>query len=185
MRLFTAIDLVDRARAAIAEEQQRIIAALGDAAGSLRLVRSEHMHLTLVFIGEVVDARAAAIVEAMTRATPLPPFDLVFGGVGVFPSHGRPRVLWLGVLEGSPEAIALHAHVARQLTAVGVMVEDRPFRPHLTLARWKDSRRSTRPRLPESASAVAKTRVEAVTLYQSRVSSAGPSYTPLAHARLT
>lgn len=185
MRLFTAIDLALEARAAIAGEQQGIVAALADAARSLRLVRAEHMHLTLVFIGEVADVSGGAIVEAMARPIPLPPFELVFGGVGVFPSRGAPRVLWLGVLDGAREAIEVHAHVAGRLLAAGVPLADRPFRPHLTLARWRDSRPSTRPRFTESASAVARTRVEAVTLYQSRVSSAGPSYTALAHAPLT
>ena len=185
MRLFTAIDLAEKARAAIAEEQERIVAAFGDAARSLRLVRAEHMHLTLVFVGEVADARAGSIVEAMTPSIRLAPFELVFGGVGVVPSHGAPRVLWLGVLEGSREAIEVHAQVLRRLGAAGVPLEDRAFRPHLTLARWRDSRRSTRPQFPESAPAVTRTKVEAVTLYQSRVSSAGPSYTALARAPLT
>ena len=65
MRLFAALDLTDEARASIAAQQERIIARLGEASRSLRLVRPEHMHLTLVFVGEVPPSTSALIVETM------------------------------------------------------------------------------------------------------------------------
>src|SRR6266700_3220933 len=86
MRLFAAVELSDDARAAIAAEQQRIASALGTAARSLRLVRAGHMHLTLAFIGEIAEARAAPIVEVMSPDIAQAPFQVVFGGVGTFPS---------------------------------------------------------------------------------------------------
>ena len=59
MRLFIAVDLDDTARAAIAAEQKRVAAALGDARSAMKWVKPEHMHLTLVFLGEVSDPRCA------------------------------------------------------------------------------------------------------------------------------
>jgi len=56
--------------------------------------------------------------------------------------------------------------------------------PVLVLARWRERSRAGRPQLPESTHPAAHLDVEAVTLYQSRLSPAGPSYTALASARL-
>jgi 2'-5' RNA ligase len=184
MRLFTAVELTDDARAAIASEQQELATVLGAAARSLRFVRAGQMHLTLVFIGEIADARAGLIVEVMSADIAQAPFQVVFGGIGTFPGDGAPRVLWLGVVRGGPELVELAAIVARRLAAVGVAVDPRAFRPHLTLARWRERSRAGRPRLAESADAVARVDVGAVTLYRSRLSAAGPSYTALARARL-
>jgi len=184
VRLFAAIELDETTRAAIAAEQQRLIRAFGDAAGSLRLVKPDHMHLTLVFMGEIADERARPIVEAMDKRFALDPFVMEFGGAGVFPPHGAPRVLWVGIVQGAAEAIALQAAVADRLAPLGIEKEARPFRPHLTLARWREGRRADRPRLAGESRTVARTSVECVTLYQSRLSSAGPSYTALARAPL-
>jgi 2'-5' RNA ligase len=184
MRLFAAVALSDDARASIAAEQERIATALGAVARSLRFVQAGHMHLTLVFIGEIAEVGAGPIVELMSGHIAQAPFQLVFGGVGTFPPGGPPRVLWLGVMQGAQEITELGALVARRLAAGGVALESRPFRPHLTLARWRARRPARRPRLPEWTDRVAHLDVGAVTLYQSRLSPAGPSYTALAHARL-
>src|ERR1700676_1767357 len=138
MRLFAAVELCDDARAAIASEQEKLATVLVAAARSLRFVRAGHMHLTLAFIGEIADARTASIVEAMSANIAQAPFQVDFGGMGTFPRDGAPRVLWLGVVRGAPELIELAALVARRLAAVGVAVEPRTFRPHLTLARWRE-----------------------------------------------
>lgn len=183
MRLFTAIDLSDEARRAIAGEQTRIRRELPDA--SLRWVRPDHMHLTLAFIGEVAPVRGAAVVECMSAPLPQRPFRLVFGGVGVFPPHGAPRVLWLGSLDGAREAVELQRAVALRLESVGVPRGDRVFHPHLTLGRWRDGRPAWRGSLAQQGAVpVAEVAVAAVTLYQSRLSSSGPAYTALARAPL-
>ena len=183
-RLFVAIDLPDEARAAIAAEQRRIVAKL-DPRRRVTIVRTEHIHLTLVFIGEVDEARRAAIGEQMARDIDQPAFDLVFGGIGIFPPRGAPRVLWLGVSSGAELAIDLQHRVSARLQAAGVEPERRPFSPHLTLARWRESRPSDAGRVVEPAGrAVATVRVTEVTLYQSQLSSAGPTHMSLTRARL-
>src|SRR4051812_7807284 len=145
MRLFVAIELDEAARTAIAEEQQRLAAMFRDRGAAPRLVTSEHMHLTLVFIGEVPQERAQSIVAAASEPIPMPPFAVAFGGIGTFPSRGAPRVLWLGVADGAPEVMRLQSVVVSRLEVAGVARELRPFHPHLTLARWNESRASDRP----------------------------------------
>jgi 2'-5' RNA ligase len=183
MRLFTAIELTEDARAAIVAEQKRVAAVLTRNLGSLRLVRPEHLHLTLAFVGEVSEDRAAGIARAMTADIPLEPFQVVFAGVGAFPPRGAPRVLYLDVTEGAHAAVELHRHVAARLEAAGVGLDRRPFRPHLTLGRWRQSRPPDRPR-GTSAARVAEIQVRSVTLFQSQLSSSGPTYTRLTATRL-
>ncbi len=182
MRLFVAIDLSEEARAAIAEAQERMARTLRGS--SLRLVRPEHMHLTLAFVDSLPDDRSAQLATRLTEDIPEPCFQLAFGGVGVFPPSGAPRVLWLGIVRGEQETTRLQRLVTERLLLVGVEPERRPFHPHLTLARWRHSRPSERPRLLSEGNHIATMSVDAVTLYESRPTPSGPSYAALARARL-
>jgi RNA 2',3'-cyclic 3'-phosphodiesterase len=186
VRLFVAIELNDAARAAIAEEQRRLRIAF-DAAdrSALKWVAPAHLHLTLVFVGEVDPPRGDRIVEAMRQSIDVQPFSMVLGGRGVFPPHGAPRAVWLGVKGGADAVIEVQRHVAQRLARLGIAPEARTFHPHLTLARWRNSRPSDRRRaVDDRQTPVAQVAVESVALIQSRLSSAGPAYTALCHSRL-
>src|SRR5262245_2297509 len=135
MRLFIAVDLDDAARDAIAAEQKRLVAAIGSR-GGLRSVRADHMHLTLVFMGHVDDAKGPEIAAVTSETVAQAAFDLAFGGVGVFPPHGRPNVLWVGVTDGASEVTSVQREMASRVERFGIELERRPFHPHLTLARW-------------------------------------------------
>ncbi len=187
MRLFIAIDLDDSARAAVAAEQKRIAAALGDSRSAVKWVKPDHMHMTLVFLGEIEETGVSPIIEAMKRVVDTPPFEMVLENVGVFPPHGAPRVVWNGVTGGARQATDLQSAIAHRVAALGIDLESRPFRPHLTLGRWRTSRSADRRTVVASArpGVIARVRVDHATLYHSRPSSAGPSYTPLARATLT
>jgi 2'-5' RNA ligase len=110
----------------------------------------------------------------------------VFAGLGLFPAHRAPRVLWLGLSTGAAEAIDLQRRVAARLSTIGVTIEERAFHPHLTLARWREARNADRRRIAaaDHGTEVARIDVGAVTLYQSRLSSSGPTYAVLARAPL-
>jgi RNA 2',3'-cyclic 3'-phosphodiesterase len=183
VRLFTAIELTESARSAIAIEQRNAVEALGRNRGQLRLVRPEQMHLTLVFIGEVSEARAAAIAELMTGDILVQPFRIGFGGLGWFPARGAPRVLYLDVMTGMSAAIDLHDKVSDRLARAGVGRDERPFHPHLTLGRWRESRPSDRPGV-SARTEIAAVEVDRVALFQSRLSSSGSAYTRLASSLL-
>lgn len=187
MRLFVAVDLSEDARRAIAAEQKRIAVALADASKRLKWVRPEHMHLTLVFLGGVEEARVPAVVDAVGRDVDAPPFDVTFAGAGVFPPDRAPRALWVGVGAGASELTALQQEVAQRIASLGVALDDRPFSPHLTLGRWRTSRASDGRRAVAAVrqNAIARARVTRATLYDSHLSSSGPTYTVLARANLT
>ena len=186
MRLFVALDLDDDARRAITALQYRAAEALG-ADRSIKTVDPARMHLTLAFLGEIADRDVPAIVDTLSLDIVVRRFAAVFQGLGVFPPRGAPRILWLGVADGSAEIVELQQVVARRLEGLGIALEPRPFHPHLTLARWRASRPADRSRVlsADSRGAVARVNVDHVTLYQSRLSSAGPAYTALTRADLT
>jgi 2'-5' RNA ligase len=84
--------------------------------------------------------------------------------------------------------IALQSAVARRLDGLGVTLEERDFHPHVTIARWRDSRPADRApfdAVEKGAAAAAAIPVDRVTLFESRLSSKGASHFPLADAPLT
>jgi 2'-5' RNA ligase len=186
LRLFVALDLDDDARRAIAALQQCVVAALG-AERWIKTVDPSRMHLTLAFLGEIVEESVPPIVDALSTSINRRPFTAEFQGLGVFPPRGAPRVLWLGVGHGGSEIVQLEREVASRLERLGVALEQRPFHPHLTLGRWRTSHPADRQRVlfAEPRAAVAVVHVDHITLYQSRLSPAGPAYTALARADLT
>jgi 2'-5' RNA ligase len=189
MRLFVAIDLDETARQAIAGIQREAASTFAPGRAP-KWVRAEQMHLTLVFLGETQEAAAPPLVESLSLPLRLPPFEVVFGGFGVFPPSGPPQVLWLGVREGERNIEEVHRQVAGRLDRLGIERERRRFHPHLTLGRWRrthSSRRDVEPRrsLREAAGPAPRVVVDHITLYQSRLSRAGSTYAALAHATLT
>jgi 2'-5' RNA ligase len=187
MRLFVAVDLDDAARAAIATTQKLVARALTDSPSKVAWVKPDHLHLTLLFLGEVDDARGPAVVESIGRMVDSEPFEMTLENIGVFPPRGAPRVVWVGVSGAGAALHALHDVLAQRVAALGLASASRPFSPHLTLGRWRTSRPSDRRRVTAAAPAgrIARVRVDGATLYHSRLSSAGPTYTPLARATLS
>ena len=176
-RLFAAIEIGGAAQERVAREQARLADITR---GSLRWVRQDQLHLTLVFLGEVPAERAESAIDVMHRPLAQTPFRFELGGIGAFPPRGAPRALWIGVKSGANEIIAAQAMIAERLEALGFERERRPFSPHLTLARWRDSRPSDRPDATVgSVPTIAKVDATAITLFQSRVSSGGSTYTRL------
>lgn len=98
-------------------------------------------HLTLQFFEDLPGDRLPVAVEAMqSTAGGTAPFPLVVQGVGAFPTLHRPRVVWAGMGEGAANAQALGDRLRAAMASRGFPVEDRPFVPHLTLARVRSPR---------------------------------------------
>ncbi|MBW5446897.1 RNA 2',3'-cyclic phosphodiesterase [Cohnella sp. CFH 77786] len=98
----------------------------------------DDLHVTLHFLGDTPGDRLSAIRRTLEEAAAnTVPFPLALSGPGTFGPPAAPRILWLGLNEiSSPGALArLHAALAPGLLEAGCRLEDRPFRPHVTLAR--------------------------------------------------
>ena len=136
-RLFVAVPLPPDANAAVVSLVERVRAAGVPGGGrDVRWVRLDGLHLTLRFLGPTVDERIPPAHDAVRAAAAAAhPFEVALGGAGVFPAHGRPRTLWLGLREGENEMAALAGAVDAALVAAGWAFEPKPYSAHLTLAR--------------------------------------------------
>lgn len=179
MRLFTAIELGDEvcANAATLLETLRRRASQSAPQGRVTWVAPERMHLTLRFIGEVDDAKAEAIVSALRAPIAEAPFDVRWRGLGSFPPRGAPRVLWVGVAAGAEALNRAERAVSARLATVGIPPEDRPYSPHLTLARVREPAGLKTATLFDGLDgALGATHVNAITLFRSHLSPKGPTY---------
>lgn len=147
-----------------------------------RFVGAHQWHLTLHFFAALSPDEVDRVREAGRGATAtLSTFLLSFRGLGAFPDAKRARVLWLGVGEGARECAALHERLRAALRGQGLWVEERPFQPHLTLARFRQPRPGgiveELRRWPGHE--VAAFLVERVTLFRSVLTSLGAEHTVL------
>jgi len=132
MRAFIAIELPESIRKALVSQQARFRAVCPEA----RWTRPEGIHLTLKFLGQISGQQEAQVKNALSRMGPFEKFTVRVQGFGFFPDAKRPRVFWAG-LDAPPALAQLAAQVESALAPLGFAPENRPFKPHLTLARFK------------------------------------------------
>jgi 2'-5' RNA ligase len=176
MRLFVAVNLPATARHSAAQAAAPLLVA--DL--PVNWVGEDGLHITLKFLGEVDESRAAPIGAALSTAVAqVRPFELGLGGFGAFPDLERPRVLWFGV-ERHPALELLANDVEKAVGPFGFAPELRPFQPHLTLGR---ARRDARPAAFRDLGDLARdvewevvVPVESVDLMESTLGAAGASY---------
>ena len=130
MRLFVAVRPPP-------DEVERLDAVIGTRDDRLRWVPTEQWHLTLVFCGEVAETVVPELTERLARAAARTPvLSLRLAGGGTFPNQvARARVLWVGVDGDTSTLSRLAERCSAAARRCGITVEDRPFRPHLTVAR--------------------------------------------------
>lgn len=136
-RLFVAVPIPEVVAGRIGELVRNVRNVLGPDGERVRWVQMEGLHVTLRFLGPTLPERVDAVADAVVQAAAEPsgPFEIRLGGAGAFPDATRPRALWLGILAGADELARLSAAVTAALTTAGWALDDRPFRPHLTIAR--------------------------------------------------
>src|SRR5438309_5452399 len=153
----------------------------------VRFVRPEGLHVTLKFLGEVSAERAAQTVEAL-RGVRASPFELELRGTGFFPNEKRPRIFWAGLDADPAQALAqLAAQVDDACAATGFPPEQRPFQPHVTLARLGSGNPRARSgpvlpaasRFPAPPDSFGMVRATHFHLYESRLHPKGAFYSKL------
>jgi RNA 2',3'-cyclic 3'-phosphodiesterase len=137
VRLFIAIELTREIRDALLEFLQQ----MRGVAPQAKWVRPENLHVTLKFLGHTDAAKLASIETALASFRDPNPVTLEFRGLGFFPNERRPRVFWVG-MEASANLATLAQTIDQTTHKLGFELENRPFAPHLTLARFE------RPGLP-------------------------------------
>ena len=194
MRLFIALDLDESVRQSIALFAEGVSGFAPDA----RWVKPESLHVTLKFIGEQSETQVDPIKSALATIHPSA-IEVRFGNYGFFPTAKSARVFWIG-MEAGPQLAALAASIDEKMATLGIPKEDRPFSPHLTLARGAGGSGSPRRRkddgpnrifqhLQEKLAALSTPEFGTMTaraffLFQSQLSPKGSKYTKLARFEL-
>jgi 2'-5' RNA ligase len=199
-RTFIAIELPAAVRQAVRQHIDQLRQAFPEVHASWS--REDNLHLTLKFLGDVPVSRIATLSEAgATAARQSGPFELVVKGCGSFPPHGRPKVLWVGVQGKEPDSgsspvalsddsqsplLRVHASVENACAAAGFAPEPRPYHPHLTIARLRESKdvralaeQHRQIDYPPHAFTVSE-----IVLFRSELSSKGAQHTPLSRHKL-
>jgi 2'-5' RNA ligase len=172
LRLFVALDLAPAAIAALVRFR--------DAAADpvvWRPLEAATFHVTLAFLGHLPEADVAVVAEVLAGLEPREPPALALGAGLLLPPR-RARVLTVALAEESGVLAQLQAEVAGGLAAAGVYTpEERPFRPHVTVARIRPGARA--PRAVEAEPEPVAFRAGDVVLYRSHVRRGGATYEPL------
>lgn len=164
---------VDRAFVAVRPSEAALDAIAGrvgplrELAPELRWTPRGQWHVTLRFLGRVDDL--PALGKALRVLADLPSFPAQLGGGGAFPSPRRARVLWLGLASGGDELTSCAAAISGAIEPLGWAAEERPFHPHVTIARAPRprDRRALVEAIGDEAVGTAWT-VDRVVLYRSR-----------------
>jgi 2'-5' RNA ligase len=188
LRLFFAVPLP----AAALEACRTVIdpVRLGPRGRSARWVRTENLHLTVRFLGDIDPALVDPLAEAAREAAAgVDVFEIHLAGAGAFPDGRHPRTLWLGVEQGNGGLEALDFGLVEPLRRLGFDVDARPRRAHLTVARTDATRPPVSHALGQDLWAAAdgwstSFAADHLVLYQSQLGGGPPRYEPLVKAPL-
>lgn len=138
-RLFIALPISREIRekcAAIQDHGRKQVA-------SVRWGDPDQLHLTLLFLGQLELPQDLQVKEVIQEiANNFPPFSVDIARLGAFPERQSPKVIWIGVSE-SPLLMAMQKKLKNGVAALGIPLETRPYRPHLTLGRNRKEGGST------------------------------------------
>lgn len=183
LRTFIAVDPGKAIRDRLVALQD----ALARAGAEVKWVGPDNLHVTLLFLGEVVDKDVPSVCRVVREvAGRHAPFTMSVEKTGCFPSVRRPRILWVGVGQGAAELSALHDDLEQPLLDLGCYRrEERRFTPHITLGRNRKEGSHA-----ELAAALVKKSdwkageiaIHEILVMSSELTSEGPEYTVLSRA---
>lgn len=166
-RLFTGLELPDALKHQLLALQKEL--------PRVRWQTADQLHLTLNFIGDVDESWLEAIHAALAEL-PVSPFEATVAGAGRFGKSGRPQTLWVGVTPAAP-LVALHESIRSRLTAIGLQLESRTYRPHITIGRLRRPSRESADFITALAGLVSPSfPVTRASLFQSTQGEAGSRY---------
>jgi 2'-5' RNA ligase len=181
LRVFLAVELSSDLSQKVVELQQQLRATLP----TVNWVRPGAIHLTLKFLGYV---DPAMVEQLLTAIEPIrksqAPITLEIQGLGIFPDIRRPRILWIGCTGDIPALLNLVSRIEEALEPLGFPPEEKPYHPHLTLARIKHDNSKvggvlTHSGLLAQPRNLGALRIDRITLFRSDLSPKGAEYTSL------
>ena len=134
LRTFIAVPVPDRVKTL----KQMLFSTLESEKAKIKWVRNMQIHLTLKFLGYTPDTSVKGLKSVIASVIArYETFNLTISDTGCFPSPMRPRVLWLGVNGETNQLVSMVDELEKVLDVEGFPKADRPFVPHITLARIK------------------------------------------------
>lgn len=134
MRLFTGLAIAPR----VLDNIERLMGELHPLA-PLNWTPVANLHITSKFIGEWPEPKLTELERALAEVRPPGTIPITIARFGFFPNPHHPRVLFAGVQAGSALA-DLARSIDDALVPLGCAREDRPYSPHLTLAKIKNEK---------------------------------------------
>lgn len=168
-RVFAAVPLSPDARLALAEQ-------LSDVEIPARLAPPENWHVTLRFLGTVDQVTYERFLAAVSESELPSSFTVALDSVGAFPNPRRAAVVWAGLARGEAELGTLNGVCEAAAQAAGLPAEERPFHPHVTLARVRPPRSVTH--LTDATLDVSY-RADRLVVYRSHMGGGPVRYEPL------
>ncbi|MFS0751066.1 RNA 2',3'-cyclic phosphodiesterase [Oceanobacillus sp. 1P07AA] len=130
---FIGIDLPDHIKQNLKDVQRKFPPSFS----YKQMTHPSDFHITLTFLGELDDKQLTYIVNYLNKLEEKP-FSIKVDQLGVFGNREKPRVLWAG-LEHSNELHVVHKQINSMLTQMEFHVDNRPYRPHITIAKkWNE-----------------------------------------------
>ena len=179
MRCFIAIPLPTD----ITQTLSKIQSHLKETEADVGWVKSDNIHLTLKFLGNVEEEKIKTICHKLREVTnDFSSFETEMGKLGTFPSLSNPRVIWTGISKNADKISKLQQRIEETLMALGFERETRPFHAHLTLGRVKSKKNINK--LIEKLESLtlpqfAPLAVDRIILFQSILKPTGAEYTAL------
>jgi RNA 2',3'-cyclic 3'-phosphodiesterase len=179
IRAFVALRMGAQIEGAVAD----FVKSLREFGSGVRWVHPANLHLTLRFLGDVVERDLLLALDNILNeiAAATPPFMLIARGTGVFPNLNRPRTIWIGLV--SEKLMRLAQQVEDAAVKAGFAPEGRRYTPHLTIGRVRDLRgwQKIRHELGESSTLdFGSTLISEMILYRSILGGEASQYQPLA-----
>jgi 2'-5' RNA ligase len=184
VRCFIGIDLDPTTRDALVAAGAALRAA--DTSWSHeKWVRAENLHVTVAFLGEVDEGLLDELTQEIAgRLAETFAFEFPFGELRAAPKNGRATMLWAAYRDPDAAGAALVRAIAASCEPLGITLEDRAFKPHVTLVRARRPRRLSAEAIVASQAAAAGVprfvSVPSATLFASTLTRAGPIYRRLA-----
>jgi 2'-5' RNA ligase len=154
---------------------------------NIKWINPENIHITLAFLGDTDEELIKDISSMLEKVCGNSGnFELTIRGTGVFRNINDPRIIWTNIVH-SEKLVKLTDKILVGLTELNIKLEDKPFKPHITIGRIKHLKnKETFKKLTEQYqnTELQRLHVTEVILYESILLPQGPKYIPIGRYKL-
>jgi len=175
MRLFIALDISNRSRELITRKVNILKKHLNQ---GLKWVKKENWHITMKFLGDCTTQKKGEIIESLEKLDLKEEQKYIqLNEIDAFPNLNEANVLYLDVKRGNNYLKNLNQVLEVEMLKLGFEKNRYEFTPHLTLARNKDNAEvDLNSNFLKRNFINIYSKVDKITLYESKLDKDGPEY---------